>query len=410
MEYQFFTLPNGLRLVHRQTDSYVGHCGIFIDVGSRDENNDENGIAHFIEHTIFKGTKRRKAYHILSRIESVGGDLNAYTTKEETCIYASFLKEHYDRALELIADLIKNSVFPEKELEKEKDVILDEINSYKDSPGEEIYDLFEEYLFSGHPLGRNILGTEKNLKSFNRKKILEFIRKHYHPGRMVISSAGPVSFHRIKKMVLKYFEDIPAVVTSPERTAITGSKSFRKEFEKPIFQTHCIVGNTAFNRRDERRYAMFLLNNLLGGPAMNSRLNLLIREKYGYSYHVESNYHTYIDSGVFTIYLGTDNGYLDKSLSLLRKELKSLTRAPLGQLQVSMSKQQARGQMAMGYESNLNKMLAAGKSLLHDDHVMDLGEMHRKIDSITASDLLDVANEVLHPDHMSLLVYKASEK
>jgi predicted Zn-dependent peptidase len=410
MEYQFFTLPNGLRVVHRESDSYAGHCGIFIDVGSRDEEEDENGIAHFIEHTIFKGTKRRKAYHILNRIESVGGDLNAYTTKEETCIYASFLKGHFDRVLELIADLIRNSVFPEKEISKEKDVILDEINSYRDSPGEEIYDLFEEHLFRGHPLGRNILGTEKNLRDFNREKVLQFIKRHYHPERMVISSVGPISFKKLQKLVLKYFEEMPYGNSRAERIALEKVHSFREERTKPIFQTHCVAGNKAYSRGDERKYAMYLLNNLLGGPAMNSRLNLLIREKHGYSYHIESNYHAYIDTGIFSIYLGTDNGYLDRSLGLVNKELRSLTRKPLGDMQLRMSKQQAKGQMALGYESNLNKMLAAGKSLLHDGEVMDLGEMHRKIDAITKGELMDAANEVLTPEKLSLLVYKSNEK
>lgn len=409
MEYHFHTLDNGLKLVHRHTDNIAAHCGIFIDAGSRDESEDENGIAHFIEHTIFKGTGKRRAYHILNRLESVGGDLNAYTTKEETSIYASFLHQHYDRALELMADLITNSVFPEKEITKEKDVIIDEINSYMDTPSEEIFDLFEEYLFEGHPLGRNILGTKEGVRSLNREKIVRFIRNHYYPERMVISSVGSIKWPKLVKLVERYFGDLVHGAVQHERIPVNSSIIFRKEFIKPIHQTHCIVGNAAFGRQDERKYSMFLLNNLLGGPALNSRLNLSIREKHGYSYHVESNYHTYVDTGVFSVYLGTDNGFLEKSLYLLNKELKRLRKSALTGLQLDKLKQQTAGQMALGYESNLNKMLGSGKSLLHDREVLTLNEMHDRINKVTASGILEAANVVFDPASMSELVYKSPE-
>lgn len=407
MEYRFHTLDNGLQLVHRHTDHIAAHCGIFIDVGSRDEKEDENGIAHFIEHTIFKGTKRRRAWHILNRLESVGGDLNAYTTKEETSIYASFLNHHYERTLELIADLITNSVFPEKEIDKEKEVIIDEINSYRDTPSEEIFDLFEEYLFKGHPLGRNILGTKEKLRSFNREKVTNFIRKHYHPCKMVISSVGNIKWPRLIRMVEKHFGSIPGGADDSERVLEARPVRFRKEYKKPIHQTHCIIGNAAFGRQDDMKYAMFLLNNLLGGPALNSRLNLSIREKYGYSYHVESNYHTYVDTGVFSVYLGTDNGYLGRSLELLNKELKKLRVSALSTLQLEKLKQQTAGQMALGYESNLNRMLASGKSLLHDHEVLTLEQMHERINKVTSQEIQEAANIVFEPSGLSTLVYKS---
>lgn len=409
MEYLFHTLDNGLKLVHRHTGNHAAHCGIFIDAGSRDEAEDENGIAHFIEHTIFKGTTKRRAYHILNRLESVGGDLNAYTSKEETSIYASFLNQHYERTLELISDLITNSVFPESEIKKEKDVIIDEINSYRDNPSEEIFDLFEEYLYEGHSLGRNILGTKEHLRSFDRERILEFIHRNYHPERMVISSVGNIEWKRLKRMVEKHFGGLASGKYKPEREPVNGTNRFTMEFHKPIHQTHCIVGNTAFGRKDDRKYAMFLLNNLLGGPALNSRLNMLIREKHGYSYHVESNYHTYVDTGVFSIYLGTDNGYLEKSLDLLEKELKNLRNKPLSGLQLDKLKLQTAGQMALGYESNISKMLASGKSLLHDQEVLTLKEMHKRIDGVKADEILESAKAVFEPGMMSRIVYKTTE-
>jgi len=409
MEYQFHTLSNGIRLVHRHSSDHAAHCGIFIDAGSRDEEDFENGMAHFIEHTIFKGTSNRKAYHILNRLESVGGDLNAYTTKEETCIYASFLYQHYDRALELIADLIRNSTFPEKELEKEKDVIIDEINSYKDNPSEEIYDLFEEYLFPDHPLGRNILGSENGLRGITRNKIMSFISRTYHPEHMVLCSVGNISWNSMIRKAEKYYSSIESNGEFKPRQAAIQPDIFTKEFSKPIFQTHCVTGNTSFGRDDDRKYAMFLLNNILGGPALNSKLNLIIREKYGYSYHVESNYHTYSDTGIFSVYLGTVNGYLDKSLSLLNKELKLSRNKALTSIQLEKAKRQARGQMALSYESNLNKMLVAGKGLLHDQEVLTLPEMHHRIESISSGDILEAANIVFDPSKMSTLIYKSTE-
>ena len=406
---QSYLLHNGFRILHIEAEAPASHCGLFIDTGSRDELEDENGLAHFIEHVIFKGTRKRKSWHILNRLESVGGELNAYTTKEETCIYASFLSEHYERAVELISDLVQHSVFPEKELEKEKEVIIDEINSYRDTPSEEIHDRFEEMLFEGSPLGRNILGTEESIRYFNKEKIIGFMRRNYHPEKMVLCSAGKIDFGRLKDIAEKYFSTLAAGSGSVARTAAGEPKRFKSGMDKPVHQTHCILGTTAYNRRDPRRYAMTLLNNILGGPAMNSRLNLSVRERHGYCYHIESFYQAYLDTGVFGIYLGTDNDYLEKSLSLIRKEIKVLREKTLGIQQLRQAKKQIRGQITLAYESNQNRMLALGRNYLHDGMVLTLPEFLMKFEEITGDDILEISREALDPDQFSMLTYSGKE-
>jgi predicted Zn-dependent peptidase len=408
LNYTTKTLPNGLRVMHLPIDSPVSHVALFINAGTRDEEHDENGLAHFIEHTIFKGTRKRRAYHILTRLESVGGELNAYTTKEETCIYATVLNEHLPRALELISDIILNSTFPAKELKKEKEVILDEINSYKDSPAEEIYDVFEENLFCGHPLAMNILGTPEHLKEFSQDHVSRFMSKNYHGGNMAMSIIGMASFDRVYPAVTRYFSPVPGKGGSNDRRPFGQGKPFRLYMDRSTWQTHTILGSLAYNRRDERRIAMFLLNNLLGGPALNSRLNLAVRERYGYTYNIESVYMPYTDTGVFSIYMGTDNGNLEKALALVEKELEKVRNVPLGTLQLQQAKKQLIGQIAIANESNLNRMLAAGKTFLHDDQADTMEETGEKIEAVTRDEILDVANEVLAPEGLSLLVFQSS--
>jgi predicted Zn-dependent peptidase len=324
MVYKTHILNNGIRIIHKHVNNGVAHCGLIINDATRDESDDENGIAHFIEHMIFKGTQKRKAFHILSRMENVGGELNAYTTKEETSIYASFLPKYYERAIELIFDIIFHSVFPEKEIKKEKDVVTDEINSYRDNPSEEIYDDFENLLFSGHPMGRNILGTIENVKGFSRRKILDFIGQNYHTDQMVITSVGNIDFEKLKKIYEKYFSGIPENPGKNQRKTFQNYKPLNKIEEREVFLSHGCIGNLAFPMNDKRRLPMVLLNNILGGPGMNSRLNLGVREKYGFTYSIDSQYIPYSDTGVFSIYLGTDKGYMEKSIELVHKELQKL--------------------------------------------------------------------------------------
>ncbi|MCD4773387.1 MAG: insulinase family protein [Bacteroidales bacterium] len=407
MEYQIYTLPNGIRLVHKQVKNEVAHCGLIINTGTRDEKEDESGIAHFIEHVIFKGTKKRKAYHILNRIENVGGDLNAYTSKEETCIYASFLKNYYGRSLELFSDIILNSVFPVKEIEKEKDVVIDEINSYKDSPSEEIIDEFEEIIFHNHPLENNILGTPENVKKINRKKILNFIKRNYSGGRMVISSVGDISFTRLIKMAEKYFSDIPGNNNSFNRSIVKEYKSVYRSIDKSTYLTHCCMGNIAYQRTDSKRIPLILLNNVLGGPGMNSRLNLAIREKHGLTYTIESIYQPYSDTGIFAIYVGVDPDFLDKTIEQVKREMTKLKEKKLGVMQLHIAKRQLRGQHALAMESSLNEMFMMGKNILRINKVNNIQEIYRKIEVVTAEELMDVANEIFKSTMQSILIYNA---
>ncbi len=405
MSYQYTKLKNNIRIVHHETNGSVAHCGVVINAGSRDELPDENGLAHFIEHIIFKGTKNRKAYHILSRLENVGGDLNAYTAKEETFIYASFINQHYERSLELFSDILFNSTFPEKEIQKEKDVVLDEINSYKDSPSELIFDEFEEVLFKGHPIGGSILGSPEAVKGFNKEVIVRFIQRNYLTDSFVIASVGNIRLEKLVALAERYFGNIPSVSSEGQRKIFQTYLPENKTELKSNFQVHCVLGNLAYSLKDEKRTAMALLNNILGGPGMNSRLNLSIRERYGYCYNIESHFQPYSDTGYFNIYLGTDNGYLEKSIQLIYKELKSLREKPLGTLQLHRAKQQIIGQLAISLESRLNEMISIGKSHLFFDEVDTFDAIQKKIDRITASGLREVANEIFRPEQFSMLTY-----
>jgi len=405
MEYQYSKLSNGIRLIHKMANSPVAHCGIIINAGSRDELPEEFGIAHFIEHVIFKGTNKRKAYHVISRLEDVGGDLNAYTSKEETFVYASFLSRYYERSLELFSDILFNSSFPEKELEKEKDVIIDEINSYRDSPSELIFDEFEEVLFKNHPIGHNILGSPETVKSFGRQHIQSFMQRNYLTDRMVICSVGSLSFDKLVLLCEKYFGHIPASAAKNGRHAFTDYQPTITQSEKSNFQVHCMMGNIAYDVSTERKNVLALLTNILGGPGMNSRLNLAIREKHGYSYNIEAHYQPFSDSGLFNIYLGTDSEYLEKSLRLVYKELKNLRENKLGTLQLHKARQQIIGQIAISLESNLAEMVSIGKSHLFFDTVDTMAEMIKKIEGISSKDLLDVANEIFVTDQFSMLTY-----
>jgi predicted Zn-dependent peptidase len=406
MDLLLHTLDNGIRLVHHRIPGLVAHCGLIINTGSRDETEPEHGMAHFIEHVLFKGTKKRKAYYILSRLEDVGGELNAYTTKEETAIHASFLKEDYERAMEIISDITFNSTFPEKEIEKEKDVVIEEINSYLDNPAELIFDDFEELIFSGQPIGRNILGTPESVKSFSQRKIFEFISNNYNTHEMVFCSVGNISDEKILKLFKSYFGDIVTKNKTErgEKSWLYKPASLTKKMN--TFQNHCIMGNIAYDLKDRRRMGMFLLNNILGGQGLNSRLNLSLREKNGLAYNVESSYNPYYDTGIFSIYFGTDSHNLKKSISIAMEELNKLRTTKLGSIQLSKAKNQIKGYLVRGYENHESLMLSLGKSLLVFDKIETIEQICKKIDSVTASELLETANEVFEPGKLSTLIYK----
>lgn len=384
----------------------VAHCGLTINAGSRDELEKEQGLAHFIEHLIFKGTTKRKAYQILSHMENVGGEINAYTGKEDTCVYATFMNTHYARCLDLISDIVFQSVFAEKEILKEKDVVIDEINSYKDNPGEQIFDDFDEVIFRNHPLGANILGTPRHLKKFKREHVFEFIRKNYVTSEMVISSVGNIDFKKLVRLVERYFGDIPEGHREQPRVSFEGYNPVNEVVKRRNHQVHCIIGNLGYNASHDKKTALVLLNNILGGPGLNSRLNMGIREKYGFCYNIESHYQPYSDTGLFSIYLGTDKDYIDKTIALVQKELTLLREKRLGSLQLKRARQQLQGQVAISFESNVNEMLSIGKSLLLYDRIDSIVEINEKIQRVTSSELLDVANEVFAPEMLSMLMYR----
>lgn len=404
--YQYHTLKNGIRIVFRANDSMVTHSGVYINVGSRDELGADEGMAHFIEHSIFKGTTHRKAYHILNRIDGVGGELNAFTTKEETCIYASTLSIYLDRCLELFADLLFHSTFPEKEIEKEKDVVLEEIKSYKDLPADLIYDDFEEYIFEGHPLAHNILGSKKNVRKFNTKKIRSFMDRYYTTDRMVIAVVGKADFKKVVQLCERYFGDYERKPSAVDRSVPPQYHTFDTTLNLHTHQLHAMVGCAACNCFDENKVAFTVLNNILGGPAMNSRLNVAIREKYGFCYTIESQYTPFSDAGLFYIYAGIDEDARDQFLELVHKELRSLCRVPLTTVQLHNAKQQLIGQIAINNEVALNEMQAIGKSYMVYDHVDTLEEMSRDIESVTANEICEVANRYLNTPTISFLFYK----
>lgn len=406
MQYLFHTLPNGIRIVHRHSDMRVGHLVVMINTGSRDELPGEEGLAHFIEHVIFKGTGKRRLHHVLGHLENIGADLNAYTTKEETCIHASFLNTHYPRAIDLFADILFNSTFPEKEIAKEKDVVLDEINSYKDSPSELIFDEFEEMLFSGHPLGRSILGSPSAVRRISRKRILSFLASHYNTDQIVISSVGNISFNRLIKLVSASFGSVQANLRTQPRQSFVPLPPRQVVQPRRVFQTHCIIGNHAYSYVDPLRTALALLTNVLGGPAMNSRLSMALRERNGLSYNIESVYTPYAETGSFMVYLGIDNGSLERAVGLVHKELRKLMDNSLGVMQLHTAKQVFIGQLAISFESNLNDALSMAKSLLVYNTVDTHDVLIGKINALTAAEIREVAIQIFRPEALSMLVYK----
>lgn len=403
---QTFVLKNGIRIIHQEVQSPVSHFGVLINTGSRDEEADEQGIAHFIEHVIFKGTQSRKAFHILNRIEDVGGELNAYTTKEETAVYATFLSEYYQRSMELISDILINSTFPAKELELEKEVVIEEINSYKDSPSELIFDEFEEILFDGHPIARNILGTPELIKTFNKGSILKFMDENYHTDQLVLSSVGNIPMTKFIRLAEKYFGHIPEKLRPKERSCIYTYQPETRIVQKDTFQAHCIIGNIAPNIFNPKRMHMVLLNNILGGQSMNSRLNMVLRERNGMAYNVESGYTGYFDTGEFSVYFGTDKENLDQAQHLVFKELRKMKNVPMGILQLSRAKKQMIGQLAISAETREDLMLSIGKSYLFFNRVDTLETIFEKIEQITSSEIMDMANEIFDESQNSILIYQ----
>lgn len=402
----FYTkLDNGLRLVHMRDRSSVAYCGFAINVGTRDELPEESGMAHFVEHLLFKGTEKRKAYHIVNRLDAVGGELNAYTTKEETYVYATALTTHFDRAMELCADVVFHSTFPQKEMDKEVDVVIDEIQSYKDSPAELIYDDFEDMVFSGSPMGRNILGEKRALKRYKSADVRRFVERNYTTDRILFFSIGNIDFKRVERLAEKYLKDIPATHIQTERVAPSAYVPQRQFVKKSTCQSHVMIGVRAFDLSDERRLAFGLVNNILGGPGMNSRLNLLLREKNGMAYNVESVYSPYSDTGIFSIYFGTDEKNRERCTSLVMEELKRLQTELINPQRLAQLKRQWMGQLTIMQENRENYVLSLARSFLYFDKVETLSQVSEQLSAITAEQLRDLSAQLFRDDRLSMLVY-----
>ncbi len=406
MKYHIHKLTNGLEIAHLPIDSPVSYCGFAINAGTRDECDKEHGLAHFVEHMLFKGTMKRKAWHIINRMERVGGEVNAYTTKEETFLYSVFTEKHTERAIELLTDLVFCSSFPTKELEKEQTVVIDEIHSYEDSPSELIFDEFENLLFDGHELGHSILGTEESLRTFTSGHGQSFRERFYTPSNMLFFTMGRTPFDKIVKLA----ELNPGAFlnTQPQlkRQSPRQIQSFYKEVSKDTYQTHVLLGCRSFSYTDDKRIVLYLINNLLGGPAMNSRLNVSLREKNGLVYNVESNMTSYTDTGFFSLYFGTEDKSVDKSMRLVRKELDRLCDEELTPTALFAAKKQLKGQMSLLNENRENLFLSFGKSLLRFNRFESLNDMSERIDRISADKVLAVARELFASDNLSTLIYR----
>lgn len=406
MQYNEYTLPNGLRIIHEPTLSKVSYCGFAIDAGTRDEAENEQGMAHFVEHLIFKGTEKRKAWHILNRMENVGGDLNAYTNKEETVVYAAFLTEHLERALELLGDIVFHSTFPQHEIEKETEVIIDEIQSYEDNPSELIFDDFEDMIFRNHPLGRNILGKPDLLRSFRTEDVLSFTKRFYQPGNMVFFVQGQYDFKKIVRLAEKHLADVPAVTVDNQRVPPPLYVPERLVVPKDTHQAHVMIGSRGYNAYDDKRTALYLLNNILGGPGMNSKLNVSLRERRGLVYNVESNLTSYTDTGAFCIYFGTDIEDMDTCLKLTYKELKRMRDVKMTSSQLAAAKKQLIGQIGVASDNFENNALGMAKTYLHYHKYESSEVVFKRIEMLTAEQLMEVANEMFAEEYLSTLIYK----
>lgn len=400
-------LKNGFRVVFYQDENaVVGHCALMIGAGTRNEKKNQSGLAHFIEHMLFKGTKSRKSVQILNRLEVVGGELNAFTSKEETCIHASFLTQYLHRSVELIADIVLNSVFPAKEIEKEKEVIKDEIRMYNDTPSEQIYDDFEAQLFKGSTLSNPILGVNKTLEKFKQSDLISFVKNNYNAGKMILSVYGNYSAKQVEELSKEFFNSIKSGEKNKDNSKAFNNKE-HQIIKKAVSQCHYIIGNLSYSLQNKNRTAMVLLNNILGGPGMNSRLNLAVREKFGYTYAIESGYHAYTDCGIFHLYLATERKYLDKSVSLAKKELQKLTNRKISSGTLKNYKNQFIGQLALANENKANVAISASKSMLHFNKPFLLKEVIEKVNAVTEKEIFNCANEVFDLQNMSTLLFES---
>ena len=434
MKYNTYTLDNGLRIIHLPSDSKVVYCGYQINAGTRDEEPGEEGLAHFCEHVTFKGTERRKAWHILNCLESVGGDLNAYTNKEGTVYYAAILKEHIARAVDLLSDIVFHSTYPQQEIDKEVEVICDEIESYNDSPAELIYDEFENILFKGHPLGHNILGTAEQVRQFTTEDALRFTRKLYRPDNAIFFAYGDIDFKKLVKLLKtlnfehgtlnfmnsKTSETPAAEMEAGDANHKVQSSKFKVQskevqskvagqtivMQKNTHQAHVMIGTRAYDVNDDRRMPLYLLNNMLGGPGMNAKLNLALREHNGLVYTVESTMVSYGDTGTWSIYFGCDEHDVKRCLRLVRKELDKFMQKPLSDAQLKAAKKQIKGQVGVACDNRENFALDFGKSFLHYGWEKNVDRLYEQVDAITAQQMQAVAQELFDEHRLTTLIFK----
>ena len=392
-------LENGLRIIHRSFPSAISYCGMAINSGTRDEFPSEQGMAHFVEHMLFKGTEKRKAHHVVNRMEDVGGELNAYTAKEETLVYAAFPEEYLSRTIELLNDIVFHSQFSERQIEKEREVIIDEILSYDDSPSELIYDDFENLMFAGHDLGHYILGDPETLQSFNQGNMKHFVDRQYCPAGMVFFSFGKTPFSKVVRLAEKYFSSAinssDGALPVKERISPDILLPLKTEISKETSQSHVVMGWRTFNMHHRDKYILYMINHILGGGSLNSRLNVSLREKHGLVYHVESNLTLYSDTGLFTIYFASDPKLREKCLRLIGKEIEKIMQCELTPSQLIRAKRQWKGQMGIAAENHENGALGMGKAFLHFNRYVPLNELYTQIDSITSQEIRRVANDIL---------------
>lgn len=394
-EYHIATLGNGLRVVAQKLEGQVSYIGIVVRAGSRNEDAEHEGLAHFVEHTLFKGTRRRKSRHISCRMEEIGGELNAYTTKEETMIYTNAPAGHTERAVELIADLVKNSNFPLEEIEKERDVIIEEIHSYEDSPSDSVYDEFEELIYKGSPLAHNILGTPDSVRRLTPEDARGFIDRHYTPEEMVVYCCDPGDPEKNIRIVEKYLGDLSFPSILRDEAPIHQAEAFDEVRERDAHQANTIIGTRLFSRNDPRRHAMFLLNNWLGGPCMNSRLNMELREKRGLVYTVESNVSLLSDVGTMAIYFATDPKAVDKCIRIIHKEIDKAASSLMTDRQFARVRNQYLGQLIVGTDQRESRCMALAKSLLYFGRINDISWASERIRAVTPEDFRDMARLIL---------------
>lgn len=410
MEYNTATLSNGLRIIHLPSSSPVVYCGFGINAGTRNELEGEEGVAHFCEHTTFKGTERRRAWHIINGLETFGGDINAFTNKEDTVYYSAILKDHTAKAVDLLSDIVFHSLYPQAEIDKEIEVICDEIESYNDSPAELIYDIFENMLFEGHPLGHNVLGEASKLRKYTTETAKAFTSRYYKPENAVFFAYGDVDFRRLVNLLKRATRDLPAAqpvmgLTSTSST-LPPYRMQKRVITKGTHQAHVMIGNRAYSVHDDRRMALYLLNNILGGPAMNARLNMSLRERNGLVYTVESSMTSYSDTGVWCVYFGCDPHDVEKCERLVTKELQRVIDKPLTTTQLNAAKRQIKGQIAVACDNRESFAIDFGRCFLHYGREKDITSLFKRIDALTASQIQKVAQEIFDPELLTRLVIK----